>query len=63
MPVRTGKKGKKSAFEMLEDFQAGVKDEEEDDAPGGGLMVRSHSDLPLAGLHGRLERLGSRFRR
>lgn len=39
MPVRTGKKGKKSAFEMLEDFQAGVKDEDEDDAPGGGLMV------------------------
>lgn len=47
-PARGGKKGKKTAFEMLEDFEAG---NDEDDAPGGGLMVSCSSRLlqsPLA---------------
>ena len=43
-PAKGGKKGKKTAFEMLEDFEAG---NDEDDSPGGGLMVSGilHSEL------------------
>jgi hypothetical protein len=39
-PAKGGKKGKKTAFEMLEEFEAG---NDEDDAPGGGLMVSTAS--------------------
>lgn len=39
-PTKKKAGGKKTAFEMLEDFQAGVADEDDEDADaGGGLMV------------------------